>query len=114
MNTTTKGKARPAKKQAKSWSEMTADELQAATKGFDNIDLEDTRPLTDEEQAVWERTKRGRGRPRNGEGAVRVLVTLERRLKFAADEFAKKQGIGRSELITQALRQVIGSAARPK
>jgi hypothetical protein len=114
MNTTSKGKARAAKKQAKPWSEMTADELQAATKGFDNIDLKETRPLTDEERAVWERTKRGRGRPRHGEGAVRVLVTLERRLKFAADEFAKRKGIGRSELITQALRQVIGSATRLK
>jgi hypothetical protein len=111
MNTTSKGKARPAGKQARSWSEMTADELEAATKGFENIQLRDTRPMTTEERAVWERTRRGRGRPRSGEGAVRVLVTLERRLKLEADAFAKEKGMGRSELIARALRQMIGSAS---
>jgi len=110
MKTTQKAKVRRSQKQTKPWSEMTAEELEAATRSFENIRLKDTRPLNEKELAIWERAKRGRGRPRNGEGAVRVLVTLERRLKSAADEFAKKKGIGRSELITRALRQVIGSA----
>lgn len=105
-------KTRRASKTTKPWAQMTADELEAATKGFENIRFEDTRPMTAEEQAVWERTKRGRGRPRSGEGAVRVLVTLEKRLKFAADEYAKRKGMGRSELIAQALRQVIGDESQ--
>lgn len=111
MNTTRNVRMRPAKKQTKPWSEMSADELEAATRGFQNIRFEDTRPLNDTEQGIWERTKRGRGRPRSGDGAVRVLVTLERRLKLQADEFAKKKGMGRSELISRALRKMIGAAA---
>jgi hypothetical protein len=40
------------------------------------------------------------------------LLNLEKRLKLAADEYAKRRGMGRSELIAEALWRVIGDESR--
>lgn len=51
------------------------------------------------------------GRPRKGEGAKRVLITVERGLLRKADFYAKTKGLSRSELIAKALKSVLSSAA---
>jgi len=51
--------------------------------------------------------KRRRGRPRVGEGAQRVQITMERSLLSQADRFARANGLSRSELIALCLTPVI-------
>ena len=93
---------------------MTADELAEATKQFEVPLPEDAgEPLTAAEQAEWDRARRKRGRPKKGKGSVNVLVSLERGLLEAADEFAREHGIARSALIAIGLRSVMG-LNRPK
>ncbi len=66
-------------KAKKAYHKMTAAELAEATKGLEDGHFEDTRPLSPELQEKWERSRRrGRGRPRIGQGARAVLVTIER------------------------------------
>jgi len=86
---------------------MSVEELAAATKQFD-VPLPDDvgQPLT-AEQAEWNRAKRKRGRPKKGKGSVNVLISLERGLIEAADEFAQEHGIARSALIAIGLRSVM-------
>jgi hypothetical protein len=51
------------------------------------------------------------GRPVVGQGAERVLISIERGLLSEADAFAKRHGKSRSELIAEGLRRVM--KARP-
>jgi hypothetical protein len=96
-------------KHKKPFTKMTAAELAEATKRFDAepLPMNAGVSLTDAEQAEWNRLKRGRGRPRRGNGAVNVLVSLERGLLERANTFAKSNGIGRSKLISIALESLM-------
>lgn len=91
---------------------MTAAELDAEVAEFDKESLVDYgfKPLTPEQRKLWERAKRkGRpGRPRIGQGSKRVLVSIEGGLLKEADRFAKKHGLTRAALVSQALKQVLG------
>ena len=111
------------KKSRKPWTKMTARELAEATKDLDRpIPLAETRPLTAEQRQWWERAKRGPGRPRVGNGAKPVLVTIERGLLARADALAEARGVSRSQLVAEGLsalvggggRQPAGSAPRPR
>ena len=94
----------------KPFTRMTAEELAAATKQYDQAELPDDagEAMTPEERAEWSNGKRGRGRPRKGLGAVNVLISFERGLLDRADAFAQGRGIGRSALVAQALEMLIG------
>lgn len=94
------------KKKQKPYWEMTTEELAEAMKEYDQEFIGDTfrDPPPPEAVAQLERAKRKIGRPKVGEGAARVLVTVERRLLSRADEFAMKSGMSRSEMIAQGLR----------
>jgi hypothetical protein len=50
---------------------------------------------------------RGRGRPKVGQGARRVLVTVEGGLLKRVDAWAKRHGMSRSELVSSACRRVV-------
>ena len=91
---------------------MTTAELREATLEFNEpLILERrSRPLTKVEQAEYRRAMK-RGRPREGEGSKRVLITVERGLLRRADAYARREGISRSELIARGLRSVLSSAA---
>jgi len=79
-------------------------------KRFDEPFVADkARPLTAAERALWERAKRRRGRPMNGNGAAVISISLERSLLSASDKLAKKKGITRSNLIARGLRAIIAS-----
>jgi hypothetical protein len=93
----TSGKRKP-------WTKMTADELSEATKEFDHgVDLDETRPLSPENQAWWDRAKRG-GRPKVGKGSRPVLITVEKGLLEQADAFARAKGLNRSQLFAKSVR----------
>lgn len=79
----------------------------ADTAQVEDLDFEDTRPLTPKMAAAWDRAKRGRGRPRIGEGAEKVLISMEKRLLLVTDALAKRHGLDRSKLIALAIRQML-------
>jgi hypothetical protein len=54
--------------------------------------------------------RRGPGRPKVGQGATKVLISIEKGLLAKADRFAKTHKMGRSELIAKALSQVLLAA----
>lgn len=98
-------------KPAKPWARMNAAELAEATKGAEDLGFEDTAPLTPEMAVAWDRVKRGRGRPKVGEGAERVLISMEKRLLRITDELARRMGLDRSKLIAHAVRELLRQEA---
>ena len=70
-----------------------------------------SRPLNAREREQWRRFKKKAGRPKIGSGTKNVSVSLERDLLRAADRFAKRHGMSRSQLIAQGVKTIIGSAA---
>ena len=86
-------------KTAKPYTQMSAAELAEATKQYDAMVIDKTRPLNSKERKLWEQAKRGRGRPKIGKGAKKVSISLENDLLHKADALARKQGLNRSELI---------------
>jgi len=100
------------KKPSKPYWEMTTAELREATKEFDKPLKRDTfRPLTPALKAQLARAKRKLpGRPPVGNGAERVLITLERGLLKQSDVYAKKHGLSRSQLISRGLQMIVSAA----
>jgi hypothetical protein len=68
------------------------------------------RPLTPQQQRQWKAAKRGRPKKPAGTKAVPTLITVEPQLLRRADAYAKKSGLSRSQLFSDALRQRIGLA----
>jgi hypothetical protein len=93
-------------KRKKYW-EMTADELAATTKYFDESNVIATsRPLRAQERKKWQRIKR-RGRPTIGQGHKRISVSIERGLLRKITALAKKRHISRSRLFAQVLEEAL-------
>lgn len=72
-----------------------------------SITFEKTRPLTPEQRRRWEAAKRGRPRKAPGTKAVPTLITVEPKLLKKVDAYAKKAGISRSQLFSDAVRRRI-------
>jgi hypothetical protein len=92
--------------------EMTTAELAEATRRFDQEFVADAaKPLTPRQKAreARARAKGNRGRPRVGQGATAVLVSVERGLLRRSDAFAKRRGITRSQLIARGLEFVLSN-----
>jgi hypothetical protein len=95
---------------SKPYWEMTTKELQEATAEFDREFIIDTfRPMTPRELAIWERMKRRVGRPRRGNGAKVISVSIERDLLKRTDVLARKMGVSRARVIERGLRSVLVS-----
>jgi hypothetical protein len=73
----------------------------------ENIDFNDTKPMPPHMAAAWDRAKRGRGRPRIGQGAEKVLISMEKRLLLVTDALARRKGLDRSKLVAQAIREML-------
>lgn len=95
------------------YGKMTAEELDAEVAKYDEpfVAIRESKPLAQKDRRQLRRAKSKGGRPRVGQGAKRVLITVERGLLRNADSYAKQRGISRSELIAKALRSILGSAA---
>jgi hypothetical protein len=82
---------------------------------FQEIEREDPRdrlarskPLDPRTRALWEKAKRKGGRPKLGKDGVKVIsLSVEKKLLNEADAYAKKNGLKRAELFSQALRSVL-------
>jgi hypothetical protein len=95
------------------YQRMTADELRAATAEFDKeMIVTQSRPLSAEERAWWERVRRRPGRPRRGKGAKVISVSLEEELLAKSDALAKSLGISRALLIERGLKAVLTAKGR--
>ena len=85
-------------------SQMTTEELEKLASEEEGEFLwERTRPLTKEERARWKEIKRGRGRPRKGEGAKAISVTVEKKLLRQTDALAARLYLTRADLISRGL-----------
>ena len=96
------------KRKSKRYQDMNAAELADATKEYDQPGMIDrTRPMTPAERAEERKARRRAGRPRIGRGSERINITIERGLLTEADAVARRQKIGRSELIARSLQQML-------
>ena len=100
----------------KPWTKMTVEELAKATREFDQGPGGKPVPPTPAESARHEKAmgKPRRGRPRLGEGAARVLFTIEPTLLQRLDAFAREHGMKRSQLIALSVQSYMRHAARPR
>lgn len=70
-----------------------------------------SRPLNARERKQWRRFKAKMGRPKAGEGAKTVSLTVEKGLLREADAYARRHGLTRAALVAKGLRAVLDSAA---
>ena len=95
-------------------SQMTNEELEKLASEEEGEFLwERTRPLTQEERARWKQLKRGRGRPRKGEGAKAISVTVEKNLLRQTDALAARLSLTRADLISRGLAQQLRKHRKP-
>src|SRR5579863_8337245 len=70
-----------------------------------------SRPLNSGERKLWRRFKRKVGRPKIGKGVKVISVGVEKQLLKQTDQLAKKRGLNRSALVSEALKAMLSSAA---
>ena len=101
------------KRTSRPYWEMTSKELAATTAEFDQeMVVDGFGPMTRENRARFERTRSKRGRPRHGQGAQAISVTVERRLLAETDRLAKTLGITRAGIIARGLKAVLAAEGR--
>ena len=92
------------------YSRLGEQELEKLARPFEK-EFVATKPLTPAMRARERRARRKRGRPVVGEGAEKVLVSLERGLLRQADSYARKHSKNRSQLMAEALRAILRAPA---
>jgi hypothetical protein len=103
------------KKTQKPFWEMNKQELAEATAEFDKEFIGDTfRPMTPAERAQWERIRNKPGRPRTGQGAQVISVSVEKGLLKRSDRLAKRLGLTRAALIARSLERSLQAAGDKK
>jgi predicted HicB family RNase H-like nuclease len=68
------------------------------------------KPSAETQKKLQRIIKRGRGRPKVGEGVKRVLVSVERSLLARADAAAKRRKISRAELVAEGLQMALAKS----
>ena len=69
-----------------------------------------SRPLNSKERAQWHRFKK-LGRPKVGQGAKTISLTVEKGLLKRADAYARQHGMSRAQLIARGIQVILNSAA---
>jgi hypothetical protein len=96
------------KKHTKPYTQMNAKELAAATARFDKeFVIDQSREQTPEERRRWQRAKRKRGRPKQGQGVQIISVSIEKGLLEKTDRLAKKLHTQRTRLIARGLEAIL-------
>jgi hypothetical protein len=96
---------------------MTTEELARATKKFDRPGYEppEVKPSAKElAKHLKAMQPRGRGRPKLGKGAARVLFSIEPSFLMRMDAYARKHGMKRSHLITIGVEAYMRENRRPE
>jgi hypothetical protein len=71
---------------------------------FDKEFVPTRAPTPEERRKMAKAQARGRGRPKVGEGAEKISLSVERGLLKRADALAKRRKITRAELVSSALQ----------
>jgi len=101
------------KKREKPFWEMTTAELGEATGQFDEeFVAEKSRPLTRQEQALWEEVKAKGSATANGRAAATITVRLEKQLLKRCMALAKKKRLSRDALIASGLRALLAAEGK--
>ena len=96
----------------KKWSEKTPAELEAAAAEFNRfVPLSETKPLTQADKRKHAAARK-RGRPRIGQGADKIQISVERGLLKKVDRVADELHLSRSELIARGLHAVLALTGR--
>ncbi len=104
---------RARKREAKPFVQMTTEELQAATAEFDReMVAEEFGPLSARARSRWRKARRKPGRPRQGQGAKVISVTVERSLLARSDALAKNMGVTRAGMIARGLKAVLAAEGK--
>lgn len=96
----------------KDFLKMTPEERDAEARKWERgIDFDETRPMSERSQALWETAKRGRGRPRKpaSERAKRVLISLDPNVFALVETFASARGLDRSKLFAVSVQAFIAA-----
>lgn len=102
------------KQKSKPYSQMNKEELAAATAIYDKEFIADSfSPPPPEALEQLERAKK-RGRPRKGDGAKVISVSVEKGLLARSDALAKERKMSRSALIETGLLTVLARAEAAK
>ena len=91
-----------------------AQKTRAAEEAAAGANRGEDRPLTPAERAMFDELKIGaagrprkRGRPKHGQGARQISLTVERQLLSRADQYARQHGMSRAQLVARGLERVI-------
>ena len=89
------------------------DELRESTARYDREMVVDEfeRPGA-EARRRWERARQKPGRPKRGEGAKIISVSVEKSLLKQSDSLAKNLGLSRARLIERGLKAVLAAEGR--
>jgi hypothetical protein len=89
---------------------MTTAELREATKQFDEeFVAEKSRPLTPEEEALWERAKAKLPSAEDGQNEQTVAIRLNKVLLDRCTALAKKKRLSRDVLVARGLRALLAA-----
>jgi hypothetical protein len=89
---------------------MTTAELREATRQFDEeFVAEKSRPLTPEEQALWEQVKAKLPRSDDRETQRTIAVRLDKALLDRVTSLAKKKRLSRDALVARGLRALLAA-----
>jgi hypothetical protein len=98
---------------SEAFSRMTTAELKAATAEFDREMVRDSfLSLSPKARANWRMARKRPGRPRQGEGAKMISVTVEKSLLAQSDALAKNLGVTRAGLIARGLKAVLAAEGK--
>ncbi|HBI42670.1 MAG TPA: hypothetical protein DDY78_07410 [Planctomycetales bacterium] len=98
------------KRTPKPYWEMTTAELREATKQFDEeFVAEKSRPLTPEEEALWERAKAKLPSAEDGQNEQTVAIRLNKVLLDRCTALAKKKRLSRDVLVARGLRALLAA-----
>ena len=100
----------------KNYSKMSAAKLAEATREYDRPEY---RPkfskapprLKATHDRIVKAIRAKRGRPIVGAGAQRIQVTIERGLLTRADDYARRHGLTRAQLLARAVNDMLSGAA---
>ncbi len=102
-----------ARRGVNSFSRMTSEELRSATAEFDREKVSASfGPLTPKARAQWRKARKKPGRPRTGEGAKMISVTVERGLLAQSDALARIMGVTRAGLIARGLKAMLAAEGK--
>ena len=94
------------------YGRMDAAELDEEVAKFDQEFIAETaKALTAKERVRDRKAGQKRGRPQVGNGARRVLITIESSLLRRSDRYADKHGLSRSALIARGLEAILKNDA---